>query len=341
MNKRLLSRIFYLALGSVMIMVIFVSAPPQAAGQAVEWKFAQVTFPADSPIHKDALKMLKRVTDRSGGKFTFKVYGSELCGWEELDEMFRRGGVDLVFNPITSASDPRWNVLYAGAVAKDYESLAKLFGPGGNVTKIVQKFAPDSNAHWLGSWVGFFTGMALKNKKPMSPEEAKGIKVRVPGITILQCTAAALGYTPSALPFAEVPTAVATGVVEGAGGGGAYQNWVILRDLCNVLMMDYEFIDLYGIMANLDAWKKLPQPYQSILQEEADRIVKERMPQVKEEELFYQNKLVKEHKWTVIDMLNYPERHAKNVELMRKCWDTSLTQMVGSALVNQLKEATK
>ncbi|GAI55535.1 unnamed protein product, partial [marine sediment metagenome] len=137
------------------------------------------------------------------------------------------------------------------------------------------------------------------------------MKLRVYPIAIAQCYVNKMGFTAVTIPWAEAPTAVATGVVDGWIGSGAVYWWDLFRDVARAATLTYELNEGWHVLFNLDKWNSLPAEYQTIIQEEATKIIDKHLDQVEEEEFYYQQELL-DYGWEFADMAkDYPEELAE------------------------------
>ena len=310
-----------------------------AAGQAadkIKLKIAQTVYPEPS-AHMDSVKRIaEKATKRTDGRITFKIYGPELCDWSELNEMVNRGDIDIMLSPISPTYDPRWNAVNTPYLVTTYEDAKKAYGPGGFMEDLFKTWAKDINMHWLGSWFQGFTGASL-NKEATSPEAAKGVKVRTPPIGVFECYWEAMGFTPSLIPYSEVPTAISTGVVDGQAGGGPFQTWSCCRDLNKYFIFYRDCVELWGYTMNLDAWNKLSPEDQKVI---GDVVAEEAAARVaaaqKEDREFMAN--LKKHGLTVIDMIDHPEKMNAFKDNARTCWD-ELDKIVGKVWMDKIRQA--
>lgn len=114
-----------------------------------------------------------------------------------------------------------------------------------------------------GGWRNF----ASTNKKIHSPADLKGLKIRTTPAEIQQELVKQLGANPTPVSWAELYTALATGVVEGSKNG--------IQDIIGAKLQEhlkYIILDGHSYMATLwwfsePVWQTLPSDIQAIIQE--------------------------------------------------------------------------
>ena len=277
------------------------------------------------------------MSERTDGKFKLSLYGPELGDWVEVDEMLMRGTIDFVLNSMATNYDPRWNIVYCPYVVSTYAEAEEAFGPGGFMDNMFTEWAEDSNMYWLGTWVQGFAGVSLSTRAATTPEEAAGIKIRVPPIAAFECYWKALGFTPALIPYSEVPTAITTGIVDGQAGGGPFQTWSCCRDLNKYFVWYADYLETEGYVANIDSWNALPEEYQQILQEEVDKEVLRRIKEAEAVDRGYMKKLEDEHGFTCVDLGDYPEKLAAARDACRECWPV-MDDLVGKIWMDRIRE---
>ena len=124
------------------------------------------------------------------------------------------------------------------------------------------------------------------------------MKIRVPPIDTYKCFVEKMGFSPVTIPWAEAPTAVATGLVDGWVGSGAVYMYDLFRDVAKVMVVTYDSPETWHVTYNLKKWKKLPEAYQRIITEEVEKIIDKHLQLVEKEEMDNQAKLIKAG-WTV------------------------------------------
>jgi len=299
-------------------------------------KIAQTVFAAPS-AHMDAVNNIaKEVTEKTDGRITFKIYGPELADWAELNEMVNRGDIDMMLSPISPSYDPRWNATYTPYIVTSYEDVKKVFGEDGFMNAMFKTWATDINMIWLGTWLQGFTGVSLSAQPATTPEEAKGIKIRTPPIAAFECYWDALGFTPSLIPYSEVPTAISTGVVDGQAGGGPFQTYSCCRDLNKYFVFYRDSVELWGFTFNLDKWGEIEADDQQIIRDIVSAEVTKRINGAEAEDLDYMEKL-REQGLTVVDLADEPEKLAVAQENARECW-TKLDDIVGKVWMDKIRK---
>jgi TRAP-type C4-dicarboxylate transport system substrate-binding protein len=300
------------------------------------WKLGQVYGP-DSSSGKAIRRIAKKAYERSNGRITINCYdGDQLGDWMELNERVMKGTVEMFLTIVGPTYDPRWNLVAAPYLATSYDDVLEFFGPGGFIDGLYKEWAPASNWKWLGTYVWGSAGISMNIRAATTPEEAKGIKIRVMGYPICKAYIEKLGFIAIPLPFAEVPMAIQTGIVDGQSGGGPYQTWAYVRALQDYFVWYHDYFETWGFVMNLDLWNSLDSKDQVLMQEIANEEMLIRIEEAKAEDHKYLKKL-KEAGLTVIDLADHPDKLAAAAVRAREAW-VILDEVVGKSIMNCIRQ---
>ena len=299
-------------------------------------KIAQTLYPAPSAHMESIQNIADEVTKQTNGRISFKVYGPELGDWAELNEMVNRGDIDMMLSPMSASYDPRWNVTFAPYIVTNYKEAKIAFGPGGFMDEMFKGWAKDVNMQWMGTWIQGFAGVSLSTAAATTPEEAKGIKIRTPPIAAFECYWKKLGFTPSLIPYSEVPTAISTGVVDGQAGGGPFQTYSCCRDLNKYFVYYRDYLEVWGYTFNLDKWNELEADDQQLIQGIVNKEVLKRVEGAEKEDMAYLKKL-EDHGLKVVDVADSPDKLTGSRDTCRECW-SELDKLVGKVWMDKIRK---
>jgi tripartite ATP-independent transporter DctP family solute receptor len=211
-----MSKRHFIARGVGALAGVALLATVGTAASAKQFRSADV-HPAEYPTVKAVEYMGKLIAERTGGKHTIKVFGQSTLGSEkDTIEQTKLGALDMVrvnsaaFNniaaetiipalPFVFRSKEHMRTVLDGPVGED---ILKALEPHGFVG--LAFYDSGSRSFYL-------------NKKPIkTPADMKGLKVRVQQSDMWVSMMQALGANPTPMPYAEVYTALKTGVVDGA-----------------------------------------------------------------------------------------------------------------------------
>ena len=305
---------------------------------AIQLKVSQAMMPKTSLTHQLIEEMAANVTKRTDGKITWKIFGPEIGDWTELERMTKRGAVDMQFNSFDTGLDIRWSLASLPFMVSTWDQVRKVFVKGGVIDEICAPWAEEKGLYYLGPWMNNLTSLGMKEKVVTTPEGAKGLKIRVPPVETYKCFVDKMGFSSVTIPWAEAPTAVATGLVDGWVGSGAVYMYDLFRDVANVMIVTYDSTETWHVTFNLKKWKGLPAEYQEIIQEETNKVIAKHLELVEQEELDNRAKL-KEVGWTIVNMAeDHPEDLAVWKKRCQECWEI-LAPDVGRENIEKLKAA--
>jgi TRAP-type transport system periplasmic protein len=129
----------------------------------------------------------------------------------------------------------------------------------------------------------FQTDQFLFSKRPVHKlDDFRGMKIRVHSVAIAQLVAG-LGGDPLTIAFAEVYTGLERGALDGgftAAGPGHSQKWY---EVTKYLVGPVTQMVQLPLVINRNVWKKLPPDIQTILKEEAERVIDDRAFELREQ----------------------------------------------------------
>ena len=303
----------------------------------VKIKVAQAMMPKTSLTHKLIEEFAANVTKRSEGKITFKIFGPEIGDWTELERMTKQGAVEMQFNSFDTGLDARWNLFTLPFMVSNWDQVRQVFKNGGIISELGGKWASEQQLFYLGPWLNNLASLGMQKKVVTNAEGAKGLKIRVPPVDTYKCFVEKMGFSPITIPWAEAPTAVATGLVDGWVGSGAVYMYDLFRDVAKVMIRTYDSPETWHVTYNLKKWDKLPQEYQTIIAEETDKIINKHLDLVEKEEMDNQAKLL-EVGWTLKTPSD--EEMIAWKENCLECWK-KYESTVGKENLEKLIEETK
>lgn len=111
----------------------------------------------------------------------------------------------------------------------------------------------------------------LTNKKIEKPADLKGLKLRTPGATVWTETISAMGASPAGMAFSEVYPGIQQGVIDGTEAQHPATFGANLHEVVKYITKTGHFQLVTGIVAGADWMAELPQEYQDIVYEEAQK----------------------------------------------------------------------
>lgn len=229
------------------------------------------TLPQTHPVHKGILAFQKALAEKSGGKLTAKIFPDGQLGSErEVLELLQIGSVAVTKVSAATLSNfvPEYNVLGIPYLFRDKKHYFDVLE--GEVGKsILEK----GSKYWLRGLCYYDAGSRsfyTKNKAIRTPEDLKGLKIRVMNNQMAINMVNALGGSATPMAYGELYTAIQQGVVD-----GAENNPPSFVSSNHFEVSKYYTIDQHSsipdvLIIGTKYWKKLSKQEQQWVQEAAD-----------------------------------------------------------------------
>ncbi|MGH6610336.1 MAG: TRAP transporter substrate-binding protein, partial [Burkholderiaceae bacterium] len=201
-----------IALTTVAAGGLLITAPSYA--QPIEIKLGHVGEPG-SLFQKSADEFARRANAKLGDKAKVVVFGSsQLGGDKELLQKLKLGTVELALpSTVRSSEVDLFGIFEMPYLVKDREHMKRI-----ERDVVWPSLAPEADKKGLKVLAVWENGYRhiTNNKKPINtPEDLKGIKLRVPEGKWRVKMFQTYGANPSPMKFSEVFTALQTGVMDG------------------------------------------------------------------------------------------------------------------------------
>jgi TRAP-type transport system periplasmic protein len=222
----------------VCITFAFTACAPKAAPAAGDSSAAKpivLRMATDHPIEhmatRSANAIVEEVKTKTNGRVEITLYpASQLGDYNTVYEEIVRGTIDIGHITIPDSLDPRLGSAYTPYLTTGYDEAKKVYAPGSFLYNKFVEYNEKLGVRFLGFYLEGYIGMGTK-KEPkdfLEPGKDKEMKVRVWAAPASRAPMTDLGYTAITVPYAEAPTAIQTGVVDGWIGGTPNVNfhWV-------------------------------------------------------------------------------------------------------------------
>jgi C4-dicarboxylate-binding protein DctP len=201
---------------AVALLCAFALGTPALAQSPIVIKFSHVVAP-DTPKGKGAEKFKELAEKYTGGKVKVEVYpNSQLYKDKEEVEALQLGAVQMLapslakFGPL---GVKEFEVFDLPFILPNKAALRKV--TDGALGKRLFAKLETKGITGLAYWDNGFKIMTA-NKALKTPEDFRGMKIRIQSSKVLEAQMRALGAIPQVMAFSEVYQALQTGVVDGA-----------------------------------------------------------------------------------------------------------------------------
>ena len=236
-------------------------------------------LPLTHPMNIRAKEMAARVRAESKGRVEIQIFPNNQLGSDtDTLSQLRSGAVDFfTLSPlILGTYIPAAQISGIGFVFKDYDNVwTALDGDlGKHVRDEINKtpiFAFDK------IWNGGFRQITTASKPVTSPQDLRGMKIRVPMSPLWTSMFKAFGAAPASVNFSEVYSALQTHIVEGQENPLSIIYTAKLYEVQKYCALTNHMWDGFWFLGNKDSFSRLPADLQTIVRNAVnDAAVKER-----------------------------------------------------------------
>ncbi len=282
------------------LMILVSGAPVLAAeveGDGKSYELMVSTQLADShPYCQGFYALAKRVSERTGGKLTVKVFPSAQLGSDEdvIEQAIQGVNVAVVTDAGRMANYVK-NIGIVGMAyfADNYDEVMKVQQT--NFWKEnVKKLAEENGIRVLS--FNWFDGARhfLTNKPVRKPEDLKSVRIRTPGAPAWSRSVAALGATPVTMGWTDVYNAVQQKAIDGCEAQHSASYGLRVYEVLKYINKTAHFQLLNGLIVGEKWFSTLPASYQALLLEEFEKQGKITAAEVIEKSDVFEGMMVKE-----------------------------------------------
>ncbi|WP_203258503.1 TRAP transporter substrate-binding protein [Hyunsoonleella ulvae] len=175
------------------------------------------TLPQTHPVHKGIVEFQKILNKKSNGELTIKIFPDAQLGSErEVLELLQIGSVAITKVSAATLSNfvPEYHVLGIPYLFRDKQHMFDILeGPvGKSILEKGEKFWLRGLCYYDAGSRSFYTS----NKAVRTPEDLKGLKIRVMNNQMAINMVNSLGGAATPMAYGELYTAIQQGVVDGA-----------------------------------------------------------------------------------------------------------------------------
>lgn len=227
-------------------------------------------LPADHPWGIGAEKFKEIVEEKTNGQIKIELHGGGSLGssGREIQEGVEIGTIDIGISSTPLAQiNPYVEIFSLPYIFSDRENAWEVLdGPIGDQ---VGNHLEERNIKHLAYWEDGFR-QVTNNKHPIkSPEDFKGLRIRVPESSVRVATFEALGASPVSMSFSEVFTALQQGVIDGQENPLSVVTSSSFYDVQEFLTITNHVYSPASLLINLHKWNSLSAEQQDIILEAA------------------------------------------------------------------------
>lgn len=227
-------------------------------------------FAPNEQLTKSLEIVTKNIADRTDGAIEIQHYPqSQLAVYKDGVEQVARGA-DFI-----SVEDPSYlgdyvadfNALVGPMLYKSFDEYEYMIQT--DLVKGMLKELEDKHRIKVLALDYIFGFRNMKtNKVITTPADLKGMKIRTPGSQLFIDTINAMGATATPIGFAETLSAVQQGVVDGLEGTMDAYGSNGSAEVAKNMALTQHFLGTCGVYINVDVFNRIPEKYQTIIEEE-------------------------------------------------------------------------
>jgi len=236
-------------------------------------KLAHVLDPSH-PVHKGMVYMAEKVKEKSDGKMRVDIYPSGQLGQErDLIELLQIGSLAMtkVSTAPLEAFVPEMKIFGIPYVFRDDDHRWKILNSeiGKRLLLSGEKFFLRGMCYYDAGSRSFYTKEVPIN----SPENLKGLKIRVMKSLTSFAMVQSLGGSPTPIPWGELYTSLQQGVVDGAENNPPSFYLSRHYEVCKYYCLDEHTAVPDILLMSTVVWQSLSSQEQQWLQEAVDESV--------------------------------------------------------------------
>lgn len=253
----------------VAFLLFFVRNQKKSGDFNIVLRLSHVFSPKEE-LTKSMDKVAKRILEKTNGSVKILTYPQgQIATYKDGVELVVRGAHFISVEDPSYIGDyvPEFTALVGPMLYRNYDEyldLVKTPLVKGWIDKIEERGIKVLSLQYI---FGFRN--VISNKIVKTPSDLSGVKLRTPGSQLFIKTINAMGATATPLPWGETFSALQQGVVDGLEGS-EFTNLgtkVYETGKKNVALTNH-FLGTCGVYISTEVWKKIPTPYQEIIEGE-------------------------------------------------------------------------
>lgn len=248
------------------ILLVSFSTIPAMAKTKITW--SSVSVPDDA--HTKAMYVFKEELERlTNGEVEVEVFHSgQLFNQEAAQAAVRKGTLDMVYTGPNWLAEfvPYMSMFAAAYMFKSYEHMSETFN-GEIGEQIADDIAQQIGVRPLGA---FYLGTRQLNlrdigREVMTPQDMKGVKLRMPNSAAWLFLGKALGANPTPLSFTEVYMGLKTGTIDGQDNPLPTDKNAKFYEVTKYIILTDHFINPIMPLVNEEKWQSLGADVQEMV----------------------------------------------------------------------------
>lgn len=240
----------------------------RASAQAAEftYKFAN-NQPLTHPSNVRSAEAAAAILEETGGRVDIQIFPSNQLGADtDVLGQLRAGGVEFfLLSPlILSTLVPNASINGIGFAFPDYDAVWKAMD--GDLGAYARGQIEGAGLVVMENiWDNGFRQITTSTKPIETPADLEGFKIRVPVSPLWTSMFTAFGSAPASINFAEVYSALQTGIVDGQENPLSILKVAKLWEVQKYCSVTNHMWDGFWLLGNRRAWQALPEDLQQVV----------------------------------------------------------------------------
>lgn len=270
----------------------------------VTWKLNHIR-PSGTRTDISAKQFSKDIFEGTDGRVDIDVYNnSQLGDYQLVQESVSLGEVEMQLATLGTNVDRTLQVAITPSLVSNYEEAKELYNSeDGVLNKYFKEQLAEQNIKLLAVYPQYFGSIFLADEAndPKNPDSNKNIKVRVPAMKAFEEYGETLGFVVTPLASSEMFTAIQTGIVDGAIGGGTELYYNEFGELGQQILPVNTHFEAHYLTVNEEAFDALAEEDQNTILEFAEQFEEDAFIQAEEEQEKYNQLITEEHGVEVVE----------------------------------------
>ncbi len=210
------------------------------------------------------------VLERSGGSIVIDVFPNDtLAGANATNsiEYVCAGAMDLAAYATSTlaAIEPKINVATLPWTFTSYQQAREVIDTQGY--RYYEELLAAKGLTYLGSFHNGFRQLTNSKRPVLTPDDIKGLKIRIPGSRIYMTFWTAVGASPTAMSWSEVFTAIQQGTIDGQENGAPITQTAKMQEIQDYMTIWNYAYDSDLIVVNSRVWNDLDEKTRTLLRD--------------------------------------------------------------------------
>jgi tripartite ATP-independent transporter DctP family solute receptor len=244
------------------------AVPRVARAQQAQWVYKYANnLPETHPMNMRAREMAAAIKQETNGRFDLQIFpNSQLGSDTDTLSQIRSGAVEfftlsgLILSTLVAAA----SINGMGFAFPDYETVWKAMD--GDLGGYIRAQIAKANLIAMDKiWDNGFRQTTTSTKPVQTPDDFRGMKLRVPVSPLWTSMFKALDASPASINFNEVYSALQTKIVDGQENPLAIISTAKLYEVQKYCSLTNHMWDGFWFLANRRAWEALPDDVRGIV----------------------------------------------------------------------------